>query len=282
MIPLMFLLGQQLSGSGDGLGQVTPPGTVPSGCASGCTTPLPEIRNSSGDVVNIGDFWTEQGGYYAGLYTITGNEVYALIISEKNFGEIISYFATENTSSTDLHTIMNSLTDGLKNTNNGIQYMVNNNLSAKLPILSTIQNKRNGSFFKDWYMPSFYEYILLLQNFMPNSNCSKSGYSTCATIQRPDMIYAFPCGACSIPNAVETTLTKFKFNQSECLQPTLPNLTTPNDMILSMFLNSLSIVNFTFYAASGTVVNSTRANPDNLTGYGGVNFTRLIRRVLVS
>ena len=37
-----------------------------------------------------------------------------------------------------------------------------------------------------------------------------------------------------------------------------------------------------FYGASGTIVNSTRATSNNLIGYGGVNFTRLIRRVLVS
>ena len=57
MIPLMFILGQMDSGT------ITPPGTVPSTCVSGCTTPLPVIRNPSGDVVNIGDLWAEQGGY---------------------------------------------------------------------------------------------------------------------------------------------------------------------------------------------------------------------------
>ena len=145
MIPLMFLLGQQSSGSGDGSGQVTPPGTLPSTCISGCTTPLPEIRNSSGDIVNIGDFWTEQGGYYSGLFTLTGKEVYALIISPKNIGHIYDKkHATVNDSTTkSILSYTHSLVDGKKNTENVINYIITTNRQSLYPLWAEIISKRN-------------------------------------------------------------------------------------------------------------------------------------------
>ena len=128
MIPLMFLLGQQLSSSGNGLGQVTPPGTVPSTCVSGCTTPLPEIRNSSGDIVNIGDFWTEQGGYYSGLFTLTGNEVYALIISPALVGRIdnVPFDGSNIYYAYCRANFMTSVINGYKNTFDSINYLYAN------------------------------------------------------------------------------------------------------------------------------------------------------------
>ena len=105
---------------------------------------------------------------------------------------------------------------------------------------------------------------------------------TCSQMVHNTMVYAYPCGACAMPTSSETTINNFKFNQSECLQPQLPNTITPNDMMVSTFLSNLSIVYYTFYGHSGTIVNSTRATANNLLGYGGVTFTRLIRKIRVA
>ena len=286
MIPLMILLGQQSSGSVDVSGQVTPPGTVPSTCISGCTTPLPEIRNSSGDIVNIGDFWTEQGGYYSGLFTLTGNEVYALIISPASFGKIdnVNMFANASIIGDPLMIYLPSSIDGKKNTDDVINWTYANNQQNNYPLIKAVKEKRDLNYngFNDYYIPSLQETILMHKYFKPDNLCTITNSGTTCTGQAVNTTNLYPCNICNLStiNSI-TVFNSFKETQSESFKT---------------YLNSsISIVYFFF--------TSTRFNTGAVSVYGykgsSVGYTnqiasldayysphttttRLVRRVLVS
>ena len=84
MIPLMYLSNSELNNNTQ---KITPPNILPTSCTNDCLIPSPPIISDNG-TINVGDYWVEQGGYYSGLFTLTGNEVYALIISPASFGQI--------------------------------------------------------------------------------------------------------------------------------------------------------------------------------------------------
>ena len=283
MIPLMFLLGQQNSGSGDGSGQVTPPGTVPSTCVSGCTTPLPEIRNSSGDIVNIGDFWTEQGGYYSGLFTLTGNEVYALIISPASFGQINNVLHGISINNYQILSNMLNMIDGKKNTEDSIDWVYANNQQNNYPLMKMVKEKRdlNYSGFSDWYIPSREETILLMKHFKPNNMCSKSSSSSCngQTVNTKNL---FPCNVCNLSTLSQTTFNIFKETQVESLQPAASS--NPYLLFLTSSGNGVNTLGFVYFQYKGTTTSETNQIRSGYSFLSSEYITsaRLVRRVLVS
>ena len=283
MIPLMFILGQQISGSGDGSGQVTPPGTVPSTCVSGCTTPLPEIRNSSGDIVNIGDFWTEQGGYYSGLFTLTGNEVYALIISPASFGQINNVWHGTSTSMYGTLNYFASNINGKKNTDDAINWVYANNQQNNYPIIKTVKEKidLNYNGFNDYYIPSLQETILMHRYFKPNDLCTITNGVTTCTGQLVNTTNLYPCNVCDLStiNSI-TVFNSFKETQSESFKTYLNSSTSVYFFYTSTRFNTGAV---SVYGYKGSSVGYTN-QIISLNAYYShhTTTTRLVRRVLVS
>ena len=270
-----------LSSSGTG---VIPPGSVPKTCVSNCNTPLPVIKDSLGNPVNIGDFWTEQGGYYSGLFTLTGKEVYALILSPKNIGHIQGYKITNTTfDNTILSSIYNDI-DGMANTTNILNYLKNNNILQSYPIYNRIEIIRNTSTYNDWYIPTKQELGLIIKYFKPN-NLNKN-YVT----QNINGKNIFPCNLCSLSNFTQTTYSNFVDNGSECIN-SFSDYTIDN---ASSLLTSSKFDNTQQY-----FYHFSYKNGSNIYGYNYFNYNtptyinntalfsnqlqcRLVRRVLVS
>ena len=279
MIPLMFILGQQSTGT-----PVIPPGTVPSTCVSGCTTPLPEIRNSSGDIVNIGDFWTEQGGYYSGLFTLTGNDVYALILSPKNIGHIQGYKITNITFNNAILSAITSQIDGGLNTNNILNYLKNNNILQSYPIYNRIEIIRNTSTYNDWYIPTRQEIGLIIKYFKPN-NLNKF-YVT----QDINGTNIFPCNLCSLSNFTQSTYSNFIDNGSECINSFSDYTITNGSSLLtsSKFDNTQQYFYHFIYKIGSNIYGynffnyTTPTYVNNTTMLSDYLQCRLVRRVLVS
>ena len=280
MIPLMFLLGQQSSDSG-----VTPPGTVPSTCVSGCTTPLPEIRNSSGDIVNIGDFWTEQGGYYSGLFTLTGNEVYALIISPASFGKIdnVNMFANSSIIADPLMVNFISSIDGKKNTEDAINWAYANNQQNNYPLIKAVKEKRDLNYngFNDYYIPSRQETILMHRHFKPNDLCTIINSGTTCTGQSVNTTNLYPCNICNLNTINSITLfNSFKETQSESFKTYLNSSTSVYFFYTSTRFNTGSVTVYQYKASS---VGYTNYIASVISFYSHhITTTRLVRRVLVS
>ena len=281
MIPLMFILGQMDSGSS---GTITPPGTVPSTCVSGCTTPLPEIRNSSGDVVNIGDFWTEQGGYYSGLFTLTGNEIYALIISPASFGKIdnVNMFANSYINPDPLLVNFISSIDGKKNTEDAINWAYANNQQNNYPLIKTVKEKRDLNYngFNDYYIPSLQETILMHRYFKPDNLCTIVNSGTTCTGQAVNTTNLYPCNICNLSTMSITLFNSFKETQSESFKTYLNSSTSVYFFNTSTRFNTGSLY---IYGYKGSSVGYTNYIA-NVYGYASshTTTTRLVRRVIVS
>ena len=212
----MFLLGQQSKPS-----SIIPPGSIPTTCASNCNLLPPEIGDSAGNIINIGDYWDEQGGYYSGLFTLTGNEVYALIISPANIGQINNVHHSTGGFTSAIRTYMQSSINGKKNTDDAINYITANNLLASYPLFANVKQKRdqNVGGFNDWYIPSQQEYLLMYKYFKPDTLCTITTNQLNCTGQQLTSLNLIPCNSCDLSNVQQTTYSTFIEKQSESFKP---------------------------------------------------------------
>ena len=261
-------------------GGITPPGNVPTTCVSNCKTPLPVIKDSLGNPVNIGDFWTEQGGYYSGLFTLTGKEVYALIISPKAVGHIYNkqHATVDNTTTRLIFAYTRSLVDGKKNTEDVINYIITTNRQSLYPLWAEIIYKKNQSVggFSDWYLPSTEETLLMLKYFHPD------GLSCTWDCNRYNSYIGknlYPCGHCSTSSFVITQFNDFKYGGTESLKSTTSSyhfLTTSSANMSSSYQE------LTFYIFNNTTYRNYWSTSGYTLNFPAIMESRLVRRVLVS
>ena len=128
---------------------------------------------------NLGKYWEEQGGYYAGKYTL-GSKVYALIVSKatQDTQFISNWYIGSNPI---IKNPTNPLIDGFLN----CEYIKNNagtdfiNYPAVYKLYNTVNAVVKPNGFSDWYIASRYEHTIMFRRFKPvndvNSNDATHG-----------------------------------------------------------------------------------------------------------
>lgn len=136
------------------------------------------------DNKNLGKWWSEQGGYYAGKYNLNG-KVYALIVSENTIDtHFQSRWYIGNVAGILVNSV-NNLIDGKLN----CDYIVNNTTVTKplsdymcINKLVDVNTNIKPRGFDDWYIPSQYEMTILYRRFKPttseNATDANSGKNT--------------------------------------------------------------------------------------------------------
>ena len=288
MIPLMYISGNTTTNRIYST-QLPPPNNISSTCVP-CAG-LNETLISDNYVINIGDYWPEEGGYYAGLFSLTGKDIHALILSRKSDGHISGVGFSTNRSiakTINITRVMQSTIDGKINTENALQYAAQNNNITEYPFLLSLKNKNlnilNG--FNDWYIPAEQELLLIFRTFKPNNDCIKNNSSVCTgqVVNGNNLL----CNLCNTDTVTQTSNNLFLYGGTENIDHSLGIQSATPYALYNSTAPSGTTLDTNGYAGMGIMSLAYSNMYRYVMGYGWIDgwgvynsAVRLVRRVKI-